>query len=142
MPSFGAATWIPGLFLERPLYIRSASALDFFCCPPHQSFGMLLCLGTVFVCPCRLMWQTCCSFTNFGCHTCVNREINDGLYRPITYLCAKFATEFVMVIINSLIWPTLIFFSGQLKGQWILFFLVSAVALSTAVSEPLSTATP
>ncbi len=78
LPAYGAASYVPALVLERPLYIR---------------------------------------------------ERNDGLYRPITYLCFRVIGEGVIAFIVSLITSTIVWFALELQGQWVVFWLAYLTTL-------------
>ena len=82
LPAFGAASYVPAIVLERPLFVR---------------------------------------------------ERNDGLYRVITYLCAKMVEELFVALIISIIFSNLVFWTIQLQGSWALFWLIYFCTLSTGI---------
>lgn len=82
LPAFGAASYVPAIVLERPLFVR---------------------------------------------------ERNDGLYRVITYLCAKMIEEMGIALLNSLIFSNVVFWPLRLQGSWVPFWLVYFTTLSTGI---------
>ena len=82
LPAFGAASYVPAIVLERPLFVR---------------------------------------------------ERNDGLYRVITYLCAKMLEELGIAMLNSLIFSNVVFWPLRLQGSWAPFWLVYFTTLSTGI---------
>ena len=69
-------------------------------------------------------------------HTAGGRERNDGLYRVITYLCAKMLEELVLATVGSLITSLAVFYVLRLQGVWILFYLAYLVTLSIGIGTP------
>ena len=63
------------------------------------------------------------------------RELDDGLYRPVTYLCAKLAGEFVIAIAGSLIFSWFVFFALELHGSYLLFLLVHYLTTAIGIGE-------
>ncbi len=82
LPAFGAASYIPAIVLERPLFVR---------------------------------------------------ERNDGLYRVITYLCAKTIEELGIAIIASVIFSNIVFWPVKFHGQYVIFWLSYLVTLATGI---------
>ena len=63
------------------------------------------------------------------------RELDDGLYRPVTYLCAKLAGEFAIAIIGSLVFSWFVFFALELHGSYLLFLLVHYLTTAIGIGE-------
>ena len=63
------------------------------------------------------------------------RERNDGLYRVITYLCAKILDELMLAAVASGIFGAIVFFPVKLKGSFALFWLVYFLTLSNGIGE-------
>ena len=82
LPAFGAASYIPAIVLERPLFVR---------------------------------------------------ERNDGLYRVITYLCAKIIEELGIAFIASLIFSNIVFWPVKFHGEYVIFWLLYLCTLSTGI---------
>lgn len=61
------------------------------------------------------------------------RERNDGLYRVITYLCAKILDELMLAAVASGIFGAIVFFPVKLKGSFALFWLVYFLTLSNGI---------
>jgi hypothetical protein len=57
------------------------------------------------------------------------RERNDGLYRPITYLCFRVIGEGVVAFIISIITSIVIWFALELRGQFLVFWLTYLTTL-------------
>ena len=62
-----------------------------------------------------------------------HRERNDGLYRVITYLCAKMLDELVLAFFASIVFSCIVFFPLQLQGAWVVFWLVYFCTLSIGI---------
>ncbi len=82
LPAFGAASYIPAIVLERPLFVR---------------------------------------------------ERNDGLYRVITYLCAKVIEELGVAFIASVIFSNVVFWAIKFHGQYVIFWLLYLCTLATGI---------
>lgn len=50
-------------------------------------------------------------------HAVLCRERSDGLYRVITYLCAKMVEELGMALLTSLAFSALVFFTLKLQAR-------------------------
>lgn len=61
------------------------------------------------------------------------RERNDGLYRVITYLCAKIIEELGVAFVASLIFSNLVFWPLKLQGSFALFWLTYYCTLSIGI---------
>ena len=61
------------------------------------------------------------------------RERSDGLYRVITYLCAKMLEELGIAFIVTLIFSNVVFWPLRLQGSWLLFWLVYFCTLSIGI---------
>lgn len=61
------------------------------------------------------------------------RERADGLYRVFTYLAAKLVEELVLSIIITLIFSSYVFYGVQLKGAWVVFWLIYFIDLSVGI---------
>ncbi|GLC39039.1 hypothetical protein PLESTB_001286600 [Pleodorina starrii] len=61
------------------------------------------------------------------------RERSDGLYRVFTYLAAKLVEELILSLIITLVFSTYVFYGLQLRGQWVVFWLVYFVVLSVGI---------
>ena len=74
--------------------------------------------------------------TNIHMHACMHarRERNDGLYRVITYLCAKMLDELLIAVLASIIFACVVFYGVRLQGEWVLFWLVYLTTLSVGIS--------
>ncbi len=64
------------------------------------------------------------------------RERNDGLYRPITYLVSKIIEELVIAVINSVVLGALVFFPCGLGGSFLFFWLVYLCTTSIGIGGP------
>jgi ABC-type multidrug transport system ATPase subunit len=82
LPAFGAASYIPAIVLERPLFVR---------------------------------------------------ERNDGLYRVITYLCAKTIEELGIAFAASLIFSNVVFWAVNFHGGYVIFWLLYLCTLATGI---------
>ena len=61
------------------------------------------------------------------------RERNDGLYRVITYLCAKLLDELVLNMLGSILFSIIVFYGVRLQGAWVVFWLVYLLTLSVGI---------
>lgn len=61
------------------------------------------------------------------------RERNDGLYRVVTYLCAKIVEEAGVALIASIIFSNVVFWAVQLQGSFGLFWLVYFATLMVGI---------
>ncbi|KAG2446852.1 hypothetical protein HYH02_008009 [Chlamydomonas schloesseri] len=61
------------------------------------------------------------------------RERADGLYRVFTYLAAKLVEELILSVIITLIFSSYVFYGVQLKGAWVVFWLVYFIDLSVGI---------
>ncbi|KAG2427597.1 hypothetical protein HXX76_012251 [Chlamydomonas incerta] len=61
------------------------------------------------------------------------RERADGLYRVFTYLAAKLVEELVLSVIITLIFSSYVFYGVQLRGDWVVFWLVYFIDLSVGI---------
>ncbi|GAB4821435.1 hypothetical protein N2152v2_008481 [Parachlorella kessleri] len=61
------------------------------------------------------------------------RERNDGLYRVITYLCAKMLEELGLALLSSLVFSNLVFWLLALEGSYLLFWLVYLCSLAIGI---------
>ncbi|GIL78523.1 hypothetical protein Vretifemale_7939, partial [Volvox reticuliferus] len=61
------------------------------------------------------------------------RERADGLYQVFTYLAAKLLEELLLSLILTLVLSTYVFYGLQLRGTWVVFWLVYFVDLSVGV---------
>eukprot|EP00884_Botryococcus_braunii_P007530 jgi/Botrbrau1/16779/Bobra.150_2s0014.1 len=61
------------------------------------------------------------------------RERNDGLYRVITYLLFKIATEMIITFLASLVFSCAVFFPLKLRGLWVYFWLNYLATLTTGI---------
>ena len=61
------------------------------------------------------------------------RERNDGLYRVITYLCAKMIEELGIAFIASIVFSNIVFWLVRFQGSWALFWLVYFCTLSLGI---------
>jgi hypothetical protein len=61
------------------------------------------------------------------------RERSDGLYRPITYLLAKFFDEIFITVFASVLFSVFVFYVIDLPGSFVLFWLTYLVTLSTGI---------
>ena len=50
--------------------------------------------------------------------------LRDGLYKPMTYICAKMFDEMLMLSVVSVILAAAVFYAVQLSGSFVLFWLV------------------
>eukprot|EP00891_Asterochloris_glomerata_P001938 jgi/Astpho2/1938/gw1.00038.347.1_t len=55
------------------------------------------------------------------------RELSDGLYRPITYLCFKMAEELILSTAGSVCFSLVVFYCCQMQGSFFPFWLVYLV---------------
>ena len=55
---------------------------------------------------------------------CAVATLLDGLYKPLTYICAKMFDEMLMLSVVSLIIAAMVFYAVQLSGSFLLFWLV------------------
>lgn len=62
------------------------------------------------------------------------RERNDGLYLPSTYLAFKLLEECALQLVLSLPISAMVFYPIELKGSWVLFWLVYYVTSVTGIS--------
>jgi ATP-binding cassette, subfamily G (WHITE), member 2 len=61
------------------------------------------------------------------------RERSDGLYRVITYLCAKTIEELGIAFIASLIFSNVVFWPVKFHGQYVIFWLLYLCTLATGI---------
>ena len=61
------------------------------------------------------------------------RERADGLYKPLTYICAKMFDEMLMLFFVSLIIAAIVFNAVNLSGSFVLFWLVYYFTLGNGV---------
>ncbi len=61
------------------------------------------------------------------------RERNDGLYRVITYLCAKLLDELMLNMLGSVVFSIIVFYGVRLQGAWVVFWLVYLLTLSVGI---------
>jgi ATP-binding cassette subfamily G (WHITE) protein 2 len=61
------------------------------------------------------------------------RERNDGLYRVITYLCAKMLEELGIAFIVSLVFSNVVWYPLKFQGLWVIFWLVYFCTLSIGI---------
>lgn len=61
------------------------------------------------------------------------RERADGLYKPLTYICAKMFDEMLMLSVVSLVIAAVVFYAVQLSGSFLLFWLVYYFTLGNGV---------
>jgi len=61
------------------------------------------------------------------------RERNDGMYRVITYLCAKMVDELVLAALATLVFSCLVFFPLKMGGLWVLWWLASFCTLAIGI---------
>jgi len=61
------------------------------------------------------------------------RERADGLYRPMTYICAKMFDEMLLLLGVSLVFAAMVFYAVQLPGSFLLFWLVYLFTLGNGV---------
>ncbi|PNH05918.1 ABC transporter G family member 18 [Tetrabaena socialis] len=61
------------------------------------------------------------------------RERADGLYRVFTYLAFKLAEELLLSVIITLVFSSYVFYGLQLRGDWVVFWLVYFVDLSVGI---------
>ena len=66
----------------------------------------------------------------------LRRERNDGLYRVITYLCAKMLDELLVAILASFVFSVMVFYGVRFQGSLLLFWLVYLTTLSIGVGAP------
>lgn len=57
------------------------------------------------------------------------RERNDGLYRPITYLCFRVVGEGVVAFFISITTSVIVWFALELRGLFLLFWLAYLTTL-------------
>jgi ATP-binding cassette, subfamily G (WHITE), member 2 len=62
------------------------------------------------------------------------RERSDGLYKPITYLLSKYFDEIFITTFSSLIFSVFVWFVVDLRGSFLLFWLVYLLTLSIGIS--------
>ena len=70
------------------------------------------------------------------CLTADGRERSDGLYRVITYLCAKMLDELIVAACVSFGLSCLLFFGVGFPGELVLFWLVYLTTLAIGVGAP------
>lgn len=63
------------------------------------------------------------------------RERNDGLYRVVTYLCAKMFDELVITLFSSCGIAAIVFYGVRLQGNFALFWLVYYMTLCIGIGE-------
>lgn len=63
----------------------------------------------------------------------VCRERNDGLYRVITYLCAKMLDELTIAVAASLAFSCIVFYGVRFQGSLVLFWLVYLTTLAIGI---------
>lgn len=61
------------------------------------------------------------------------RERNDGLYRVITYLCAKILEELGIALIASLIFSNVVFWAVKFHGDYVIFWLLYLTTLAIGI---------
>lgn len=61
------------------------------------------------------------------------RERNDGLYRVITYLCAKMVDELLLALVFSGIFGAMVWFPVRLQGSFGLFWLIYFLTLANGI---------
>ncbi len=61
------------------------------------------------------------------------RERADGLYKPLTYVLAKMFDEMLLLLFVTIIIAALVFYTVNLSGSFILFWLVYYVTLANGV---------
>ena len=64
------------------------------------------------------------------------RERNDGLYRVITYLCAKMLDELIVAVLVSFVLSCVLFYGAAFPGSLVLFWLVYLTTLSIGIGAP------
>ena len=67
--------------------------------------------------------------------TGLSREWDDGLFRPITYLCAKILEEVIIAFLGCLIFSWWVFFATELHGSYALFLLVHYLTTSIGIGN-------
>ena len=108
------------VYLSYPLvYIHDPSAIEML---QTCNLGLLLTCNLLLVLP-----QRYCSCALWL------RERNDGLYKVITYLCAKMIDEIVLSTIAALVFSCVVYFPLKLVGSWLVFFLVFLTSLSCGI---------
>ncbi|GAB4818157.1 hypothetical protein N2152v2_005203 [Parachlorella kessleri] len=61
------------------------------------------------------------------------RERNDGLYRVVTYLCAKMLEELGLALLISLVFSNIVWWALALEGSYLLFWLDYLCALAIGI---------
>jgi len=89
---------------------------------------------------CLFMW---CTLPAFGAASYVPaivlerqlfiRERNDGLYRVITYMCAKIVDELLIALVASGVFGAVVFFPVELQGSFALFWFIYFATLSCGI---------
>ena len=97
-------------------------------------------LGVEECCPIRAPALTCASCAKAGPYilylAAPGRERNDGLYRVITYLCAKMLDELIVAVVVSFILSCILFYGVRFPGDLVVFWLVYLVTLSVGIGAP------
>ena len=68
--------------------------------------------------------------------TCERRERADGMFQPITYLCAKLTQELTLAVASSLVFTCIIFWALELPGSFGLFFLTYYQTTCIGIGPP------
>ena len=70
-----------------------------------------------------------------SCLTAHGRERSDGLYRVITYLCAKMLDELIVAAVVSFFLACILFYGINFPGELVLFWLVYLTSLAIGIGN-------
>ena len=144
LPGYAAASYMPTIVLERPLFVRCAASHAPPCACSGSTDEVRVFESHVWIV--MAAWGVCfpagsagsaldAAHIVTGCApTC--RERNDGLYRPSTYLLFKMVEEMTIFFFLSLVTTSIVFGPCRLGGSFLLFWLVNFVTTATGIGEP------